>query len=314
MRVELDSDVFNDSAALTDLLNLLRCFATGQHDWESDTAVAAAAARYFSENAPTFRAGPELGRKGAVAAAWRGAEDQGVVVRIRRDDLADYAVDLCQAAQWIVEDRESDKHFVEAVARAFGIGRLVHAIEQGWVEFTHGGGSRLVSVAAAHISRYRRVVRVGVLLDSDRLVPGERTPAHDKGDQLRQAGASVHVLELREAENYVPNRVLATVRHPALTSRRLRHLKRLSPQQRGHLDIKKGFGPPGQAPAVPSKQQALFRGVAASVLRGLQGGFGSALLQRMSECGGLCEQDFARLGKDVVDDLRRMLATLSRVI
>jgi hypothetical protein len=314
MRVELDPDVFTDSDALTDLLVLLRCLTSGQHDWGSDPEVATAAMRYFAVHAPALRAAAELGRKGAVAMAWRGPADQGAVVRVCRADLADSAADLCRAAELAVEDRESDKHFVEAVARAFGAARITRAIEERWVEFPHGGGSRLVVVATDAITRFRRVPRVGALLDSDRLVPGQRTLAYDKRDQLRQAGVAVHVLELREAENYVPNRVLAAARSRAATSRRLDHLKQLNPQQRGHLDMKKGFGPAHQPPVVPIAQRGLYGGVDAAVLRALRGGFGSGLLQRMNECHDLREQDFAHLGDDVTDELRRMLATLSSVI
>lgn len=316
MRVDLDAEAFTDADALPELLNLMRCFASGRHDWLATPETDAAGAYYFTEHAPrlagTFAA---LGRKGAVAVAWQGTEDAIDAVRVTKADLADYAADLCRAAVLVLENQDSDGSFIRTVARVFRVERLEQALAEGWLELDHGGGDTLVSVTKAQAAHFRRRPRVAALLDSDRLVPGEPTRAHAKADDLQQHGVVVHVLELREAENYVPFRVLHSVGKAGAASRRLDALKLLTPQQRGHIDMKTGFGPPTDPPIVPGRQKRLFDGVPMQVLLRLRGGFGKDLLKRMEAMRDrLHERDFTQLGEDVAEELRRMLATLARVI
>lgn len=132
MRVNLAVEVFAEAEALPDLLNLLRCFAEGRHDWVADPVVIAAAERYLAGHAPQLASTYiELGRKGTVAASWSGT---------------------------------------------------MRALSQGWLEIEHGGGGSLAKVAESAMRRYRRLVRVAALLDSDRMVPGQRTNAYEKAD------------------------------------------------------------------------------------------------------------------------------------
>ncbi|HET8681919.1 MAG TPA: hypothetical protein VFM54_08605 [Micromonosporaceae bacterium] len=275
----------------------------------------AAAERYLAEHAP--RLAPtyvELGRKGTVAAAWSGATGARTV-RVGAGDLADHACDLCRPALLIVEDQDSDGCFIRSLARVLRADQVLRALVQGWLEIQHGGGGSLTKVAKSAVGRYRRQVRVAVLLDSDRLVPGQHTRSHMKADELRTLGVLVHVLELREAENYVPNRVLRAIGRPHEASRKLGLVKRLTPQQRGHFDMKTGFGPPGGPPVVPSEQAALFGDLEEDVRLGLRGGFGKDLLRRMEDAGGhLTEQDVAGLGADVLVELRALLVTIASVI
>lgn len=315
MRVNLAVEVFSEAEALPDLLNLLRCFAEGRHDWLADPVVIAAAERYLAEHAPQLASTyVELGRKGTVAAAWSGTiGTRGV--RVGPADLAEHAADLCRPALLIVEDQDSDGCFVRGLARAFQADQVLRALSQGWLEIEHGGGGSLAKVAQSVVGRYRRLVRVAALLDSDRMTPGQRTNAHEKADRLRLLGVLVHVLELREAENYVPNGILRAVGRPRDASRKLDLLKRLTQHQRGHYDMKIGFGPVKGPPLVPDEQAALFGSLDMEVLLGLRGGFGRDLLKRMEDDGGhLTERDFAGLGLDVLAELRALLSTLANVI
>lgn len=311
MRVDLAEDVFGAAEALPDLLVLLRCFAEGRHDWVAGPEVIAAAQRYLSEHAPRLAAtSAGLARKGTVASAWRGGRDRSSRVRVGPGDLADHAADLCRPAVLVVEDHESDGCFVRALAEVFRAQRLRHALSEGWLEIVHGGGSRLVTVAESAAARYRRRVRAAALLDSDRLLPGQRTGSHRKAEQLVRAGVAVHVLELREAENYVPTRVLGLPSRSGDHSRKARLLGRLSPEQRGHYDMKRGFGS-----AVPVEQAILFGRLDSGTVIGLRGGFGKDLLRRLADvCADLTERDFASLGPEVATELRTLLATFTSVI
>jgi len=315
LRVNLAVEVFSEAEALPDLLNLLRCFAEGRHDWVADAVVIAAAERYLAEHAPQLASTYiELGRKGTVAAAWSGSIGTGAV-QVGAADLAEHASDLCRPALLIVEDQDSDGCFIRVLARVLQAEQVLRALSQGWLEIEHGGGGSLAKVAESAVGRYRRLVRVAALLDSDRMVPGQRTNAHEKADRLRLLGVLVHVLELREAENYVPNRILRAVGRPRDASRKLDLLKRLTQQQRGHYDMKIGFGPVNSSPNVPDEQAGLFGDLDAEVLLGLRGGFGRDLLKRLEDDGGrLTERDFAGLGADVLAELRALLSALISVI
>jgi hypothetical protein len=316
MRVDLTTEAFTEADALTNLLALMRCFADGRHDWVASDAVLAAAERYLSEHAPRLAAVLlDLGRKGAVATLWGGPSGLGQLVQVSGSDLPDYTADLCRPATLVVEDQDSDGCFIRAIARVFAADRVELALANGWLEICHGGGGSAVKVAEAAAGRYRRVPLVSALLDSDRMVPGQRTAAHDKADRLRMLGIAVHVLEFREAENYVPNRVLRGVGRAREASRRLELLRQLTLRQRAYLDMKVGFGPVNQPPRVHPAQQDLFRDVHQQVLIGLRGGFGNDLLRQMADTSeSLTEQDFASLGDGVAAELRSMLLTVSSVI
>lgn len=212
----------------------------------------------------------------------------------------------------MVENQHSDGFFLHAVAHVFGHERIITALRERWVEIHNGGGSSLVKVAEAAAARYRRVVRVVALLDSDRLIPRQRTGSHDKADKLTRMKVAVHVLDRREAENYVPYRVLAQVGRRPVASHRLALLKRLTQDQREHFDMKHGFKKVGPAPAVHAAQRDLFDALELDVRLGLHDGFGQDLLRHLhNDRERLTEHDFAQLGDEVVAELRALLATIA---
>jgi len=314
VRVRLAPEAFVDAESLTDLLILLRCFSEGRHDWIADTGTIEVVKRYFATHAPTIAdTCVSIAQKGTVAATWRGAVAAERTLTIRCADLVDCTQDLCAPAVLVVEDAESDGAFVRSVLTALAAARLQRALSSGWLQIEHGGGERTAKVAASTRSRFRKTARVLVLLDSDRLLPDQRTAVHVKADDLVKQGIVVHVLERREAENYTPYRVLAAIgRRPAATQK-VAMLRRMSPAQRGFFDMKNGFGPTSGPPVVSPEQSALYQGVPHYVLSGLRGGFGKDILRRM-ENHTLSEHDFASLGEGVLVELKRLLTALNALV
>lgn len=314
MRVELTADVFTDTDDPAgrydpnDLYVLLRCFPDRRHDWVSSYEVVAAVETYLPKHLPeladTYLA---LARDAMVQQAWTGTTQQTDVVRVSRADLADHSADLCRPAVLVVENSSSDGGFLLTVAATLRHERVVTALEREWLEVHSAGGSGEVPrVAREHAVRYRRLIRVVALLDSDSLIPGQRTANHDHAAALDTEDITVHVLALREAENYVPHRVLAGIGRSRDASRKLSALKRLTPQQRGHLDIKYGLG--SRKPPVVEQQRELFEGLDRAVQLGLHDGFGKNVLEHLAgHRGRLTEQDFAALGDEVVAELRTLL-------
>ena len=178
----------------------------------------------------------------------------------------------------------------------------------------------VVQVATAAAGRFHLLTRVVALLDSDRLVPHGPAPGDRKRQRLDAVGKIlVHVLALREAENYVPNRVLSRVprQQSKVVSARLDCLKQLTPHQRGHFDMKHGFGDALDGDGVTGDQRHLYQGADPRVLRALREGFGRDLLGRLetiSREGALDERDFAAIGPGVVAELRGLLKLLDSVI
>jgi hypothetical protein len=265
----------------------------------------------------------ELAHKGTVAAqSWSAATAAVDVMPVDAARLRSAVADLCRPAILVVENQAADGCFVRAVAAVFGFTRVTQALatDMGWLEICHGGGSDLVQVATTAAGRFRELTRVVALLDSDRLVPRGPAPGDDKQRRLHSAGKIlVHVLRLREAENYVPNAVLGRVprRHARAVAARLHCLKQLSPTQRGHFDMKYGLGAAFDGATVAGPQHALYQAVNPRILRGLQDGFGKDLLSRLERVsleGGVSEQDFASLGPGVVAELRSLLTMLDSVI
>lgn len=316
MRVEFAVDVFTENAPMVPIVKLMECVAGGRHDWFADPLTLDAAKRYFEIHAPTM--GPaylELGRKGSVAASWR-PPAATALVHIAFSDVAALADDLCRPAVLVVEDLGSDGCFVRAIAKVFRADHLLTALSSGWLVIRHGGGERLGMIAEAERRVFRREVRVAALLDSDRRRPQERTKAHEKADDLQKLGILVHVLELREAENYVPNHVLsAATDRRREAQRKLKYVKRLSLTQRGHYDMKNGFRQKDGTFAIHSDQRRLFDGVDEEIVRALREGFGRGLLLILErQCGSLTEEDFSKLGPGVVAELHELLAKISRVV
>ncbi|ROT32384.1 hypothetical protein EF879_12580 [Micromonospora sp. HM5-17] len=310
-----DTTGSDDPTYLTHLHSLLYCFVDERHEWVTNELVVVAVEAFLPKHLPKLSdAIASTARKAATAQMWTGTSQVGPeVVRVTRADLVEHAADLCQRAVVVVENQGSDGRFLAAVAHVLGDERVRRAIENDWVEFANGGGSTLVSVAEQIVRRFRRVVRVAAVLDSDRFLPRQRTSSDDKADRLRHLGVAVHVLARREAENYVPYRVLATIGRSGEASRKLTLLKQLTPEQRAHYDMKHGFRKVDRSPEARDAFEKLFPAFVPPAPRtGLHDGFGNRLLDELhARRERLTEHDFAQLGPDVVAELRALLATVA---
>ncbi|RCG31382.1 hypothetical protein DQ384_11790 [Sphaerisporangium album] len=124
----------------------------------------------------------------------------------------------------------------------------------------------------------------------------------------------VHVLELREAENYIPNRLLQAKKPYREASQRLKFFKKLTKEQRGHFDMKLGFGKSGE---VPENQKSLFDGLPDKVVSGLKQGFGADVIKLFQDVAAhrITEADFDRdLGSDAATELRSILTLLRQIV
>jgi hypothetical protein len=314
MRVELADDVYvqsnTDPRAVAAVLKLLEAFDSGRHDWIVDALGMDAVEEFLPRHVPTLAATyTSLARGAAVASrAWTGTSQAATTVRITPEDLDDYAADLSRSAVVIVEDLESDgNHFLPTLAHVFGAERIRVALDKGWLEVRHSGGTgRIPAVAAAEAARFRRLIRVVAFLDSDRLFPGEETLSMQSAAKAKAVPIEVHVLAFREAENYAPDKVLRQVGNKREAELKVAALRKLPAQHRRHVDMKKGLA---RWP-IPQQRNA-FGAVDPGVVRDLRGGFGSTVLKTMFEMRlDLSEHDFVEMDADAAHDLRTLLALI----
>ncbi|GAB3980409.1 hypothetical protein GCM10029978_078390 [Actinoallomurus acanthiterrae] len=322
MKVELAADVFTEDGFEL-IVTLLQYFSQDRHEWVVDMHHVPLMEEYFGEQAPK-RADVwlQLARKGMVSETWTAEPSRRAKVTVTRESLADHVDDLGSAARLVVENGEGDGAFVLAIAHVFGAGKVVKAKECHWLKFVQGGGSGEVpKVARKEHEDFKRTSRVTFLLDSDRMTPDEPSKHEPVADELRDAGINGHILRFREAENYVPNRILAAALVPeqrSVVAERIRHLKTLTPEQRAHFDMKKGFADrKREGFEIPPEQQDLYASLPEPSRVVLRLGFGdglTAILLREAEAGNLGEEDFAALGPEVCDELRAILDLVQRIL
>lgn len=297
------------------LLNLFNWFADGRHTWAPDDESIEAARKYFELHAPFFAGtSTELAHKTLVAAAWSSTEQRPAAV-IENGNLEDTVSDLGQPAVIVVEDLLNDGRFIQAMAQVFGYSDILDALAKNWVVLRHSGGERLELVASAERQLYKLHVRVFALLDSDRWQPGQHTKSHVKAERLIGEGVTVHVLELREAENYAPNKVLATCGIRRESSKKLAALKSLSRDQRGYYDMKHGFGHTEMPPKIRPEQSVLYQNVPEVQIRKLRGGFGTSILKQLETISAhLTLNDFEHPSIKVSDEIHEMLSKIRSII
>ena len=316
MRVEIDPDIFRapepGKPTIQAVFRLLETFDMGRHDWVIDPFDVDYFAAFVPSHFPTL-----AGSYGSMArlaskreAAWTGKGPHRTIV-VDTESLVDLVADLAQSAVVVVEDEFSDGDcFLATLIEVFGPERLRRAYRAGWLKVQHSGGSgRMPRVAARAARQFRRLIRVMAFLDSDRMTldsPGNA----DKAASLAQHCAHVHLLAWREAENYVPERVLHLCGDTRLARERVRILRRLLPRQRGVYDMKKGF-----RNGIPADQREEFADVCADDLAVLREGFGSNILTKLFELRfELTAADFEAVDSGAAADLRALLAAVDRLV
>jgi hypothetical protein len=194
--------------------------------------------------------------------------------------------DLAREAVVVVEDGFSDECFLLAVAAAFGRYRIVAAADckRRWLRFAHAGGkARMFRFVAKERGPFNVVVRVAALLDSDRMIPAQRSPNQDQMTKILAVDGvtEVHMWEWREVENYVPTRVWDD--HFSDRSAQIKSIRALPLAQRGYLDIKLKLERRMPSPLIPDDLM-------------------------------LTEDDFAELGPDAIAELKALLAMIERIL
>ncbi|MCL9794283.1 hypothetical protein [Frankia sp. AgKG'84/4] len=317
MRILSDPDVFLDDELFETLIAFMAMVIEGRHLWDVDPLSAERAADYFGRHAPTrAQAYRQLTEKSVTAGVYRsrGQDNRPTITATAARAMV---ADLLRPALVILENQESDGLLLRAVFRAFGRVDLIDALERGWLLFRHagGGGAMFRKTAMEAAREYVEVVRLCGVLDSDRRVPSARTSQHDHAGEISAHGIAIHVLEFREAENYIPPAALSRVMDGGHHSVVAAAVARLTSDQRGVFDMKAGFFDSRKKRIIIRDEQLpLFGTLSAADLQELGRGFGPKVMNCLSGPPPLGIADFADLGPDVQPELERLLAMIDEVL
>jgi hypothetical protein len=177
----------------------------------------------------------------------------------------------------LVENRRNDGAFLRAMAPVSVRKKFLEALEEGWIDIVHGGGSDMKTYVEN--ASEKEAMRLWALSDSDAREPGSPSESQIALSQLcASQGIAHHLLQRRAIENYLPAKALDpwVYSGPRSTqsSRRdtLAAFARLRSEQRHHYNMKHGFN--GDRPDIPS----LFEDCAEHPR--LQNGFGQNIAAR----------------------------------
>lgn len=187
-----------------------------------------------------------------------------------------------------VENSGSDGSFVRAISELYAADVWL-AIARLWLKPEHAGGKgeftkKVDELIASGIAPWR----IAVLMDSDRLVPGPLPADNDRiRRELEERGIRVFPLFKREAENYLPASLLGK-------GLMVKVFFGLSPAQRDHFDMKKGFKKEQNGTVViPDEQRELYADLSKWQLDQLAGGFGKSIGARFEDARlSTCDMSF----------------------
>ncbi|MEW2546002.1 hypothetical protein AB0910_09560 [Streptomyces sp. NPDC047002] len=341
MRVEIPVDLLtggqgDENAEL--ILRLIAFFREARHEWVISPRDVDTVHAFLERHVPVLaQIYLLLAQKASMAQVWAPHGGEAEVVRVAGETLAADLRDLERPAVLVVENAAYDWQMIEALARLLGCEDVVDAKDDSRLGVYNGGGKDgAIRHAVDQAGQFSRTKRVVLVIDSDSFHPADRNGNHEKAEAAAREGVSSHVLGLREMENYIPNRVLA--RQPKSTvgmssmAKRLESLKKFSPDQRAHFDMKHGFkGKPqnrsdrkgrhsGRAETtyvIPSRHGDLYDEVAVQDLITLQEGFGTdlpGLFLKEVMRGGISERDLDGLGPGVKQELQSMFEKIRGVI
>jgi hypothetical protein len=153
---------------------------------------------------------------------------------------------LSKPLRLVVENRHNDGAFLRAVGLLPWRRRLQQALDKGWIEVEHGGGSDTRTRLQA--ADREEALRLWALFDSDAREPGRPSPVSEAlSETCRRKGISHHRLARRAIENYLPVKALQAWAHGSAGNLRASRRRTadafasMAPGQRHHYNMKHGF-------------------------------------------------------------------------
>lgn len=158
------------------------------------------------------------------------------------------------AVHIIVENSNSDRIFIETIAKAYGEEEILNAIRYEWLKFdTEGGKGGIPRRIEFHFQKSFKP-RLFILLDSDREFPNDTHKMIKLESFINQKNIKTyHILKKRAIENYIPSETFNS--NDEKVKAIIQTYIQLSEEQKDYFDLKKGFKNKGK---LPDSQLELF--------------------------------------------------------
>lgn len=281
MLLDIEAEVFRTSDHMP-IIKLLGALLEQRHEWRPTPAVVTAAETFARECLPKTPGIVEMIHKSLVEAVSSRSKRPTVVVAASA--VQDVVDDLLREAVVVVEDQFTEEGFLLALASAFEHHHILDAARKGWLRISHASGKdRMSRFVELECAKFKVVLRVAALLDSDRKKPGPAGDSNQREYALIESliGTDrVHMWAWREVENYVP--AAAWYVRASDRTDEVALIAAMPPGERAYIDFKDKLGK-RKPPIIPRQVS-------------------------------LTEDDFAELGTDAVAELRRLLSMISQIL
>ncbi len=257
MRVELESSLFEDVTAFRGLDRLFGFFEDERHQWDGSPDDSVFESSWLTEQSRATVAIKEWLQKLVMHDAWADphhlkltvAPGAGQLDRVQKTVGLSQAHPVLECPAYImVENEISDGRFLTAILRAYGAwDKLEQQFARGWIDWKHAGGTGQMSELVERILQDAAVLpqRILVVRDGDRTPTGIERSQETEIQRLNEActrtGVRLHVLHKRDAENYLPARLLPPRKVTQCMEDGLSY-KLLPQDARDVFDMKKVFG------------------------------------------------------------------------
>lgn len=162
--------------------------------------------------------------------------------------LKDGMIFLSNSALVFMENANSDQKFIRGILQKFEKGKKAFTFYKNrWLEFRHcGGKTDITNQINQELRKYRNealsnlnYLKAIVICDSDRKYPNEELKLDDLISYCSENKITLHILEKREIENYLPLEILED--SDFIENNKLNALSALSPEQQDYFDMESGF-------------------------------------------------------------------------
>ncbi len=260
MIVSINASVFNNSLNNSDLNDLMHFFKKGKHRINLKKAEDFSAFENSDWTKTLIKSDVDLLKESI------GSIDKKEIIisdSSKEDEfnLKEAFYYLDQSIKIILEQIEYETPFILKIIQEFDTtGKLIKALQKGWLEFYNGAGSNSESIIREKLTRniatnqyfikpLIKYLRFYEIKDSDReyctinldgTVTQQVLP-DSKTKFLEDNKIPYHILYKREKENYMPDSIFNGLIHYQDKKKFVQVYLRLSPHQKDFFDIEKGF-------------------------------------------------------------------------
>ena len=277
MIVKIESTIYNTEKYLDILDQILPLFYSSKHDWYVKNSEEILDSAWMEvEVAGTWKkAKVDDLIKTAVKSIYIDKNKQKSIITVIYGDnetaysyKPDNALKLLNDSLYIVvENSNSDRIFIETIAKAFNKVKITEAINKEWIKFDAGGGGGEVPKRIDFHLKKTYKPRIYILVDSDRENPTDNHHAKNIVDKCEEKELieekDFHILFKRAIENYIPSESLKNMSEtfdniPEKVKIAIKIYCSLSNEQQDYYNLKKGFNNKGK---YPPNQEKLFNNI-----------------------------------------------------